>query len=225
MNKKAVVLLSGGLDSSTLLYYVRLKLGFKDIYCLTFLYGQKHSKELKCAIWQARQLGVKEHRIVNISFLGKLLGESSALISKKRNIPPLSDIPREQRNQPPTYVPQRNLIMLAIASAFAESNGIQTVFYGAQSQDSYGYWDCTPSFVKKINGILGLNRKNTICIEAPFVGWRKKKILSTGLKLGVDYSHTWTCYVGKSQICRVCPACIERLNAFKAIGYKDPLDC
>ncbi len=220
---KAVVLLSGGLDSSTLLFYLKKVLKIKSIFALTFLYGQKHSREIQAAIWQAKDAGVLHHKIINISFLKELLGNSTALTSKTIKIPEMASIPQKSLVQPPTYVPHRNLILLALAASYAEANGIQKVFYGAQQQDAYGYWDCTQEFIVSLNNVLKLNRGKPVKIIAPFAGWSKAKIIQLGLKLGVDYSHTWTCYAGKKRICGKCPSCVDRLNAFNATGNVDPL--
>lgn len=212
---RAVVLLSGGVDSTTLIYYVKKALRVGDIYALSFKYGQKHSRELDMAAWQARHIGVAEHIEVEIPAFAQLTAGSSALTDRGIAVPDMSKIPESERNQPITYVPNRNMIFLSIASAYAEAKGITNIFYGAQAQDNYGYWDCTIDFVEKINDVLGLNRKTRVKVNAPFAGKSKREVVRLGIELGVDYSHTWTCYTGEDKACGICPSCVERIHAFE----------
>jgi 7-cyano-7-deazaguanine synthase len=211
---KAVVLLSGGMDSATLLSYVKKRLDVDYICALSFVYGQKHSKELDCAKWQAEKLDVSEHRTLDISFYGDLTKGGSALTDGSIEVPDLKDVQPDQRMQPPTYVPNRNMVFLSLAAAFAEAQGITDVFYGAQAQDEYGYWDCSQDFVKRMNDVLSLNRKSRIMVRAPFAAMSKSEVVKIGLELGVDYDHTWTCYRGGSEPCGSCPSCVERNKAF-----------
>ncbi len=219
---KAVVLLSGGLDSTTLLHYMKQTLGIRDIYALSLIYGQKHARELKMASWQANVVGVKEHRLIDIGFIGELLQGGSALTNPDIPVPDLVDLEEDQLSQPPTYVPNRNMILLSTAAAWAESVGANVVFYGAQAQDQYGYWDCTVDFVTRINHVLALNRQTRIVVEAPFAERSKAELLRIGVALGVDYGHTWSCYCGGEAPCGSCPTCVERQRAFEAIGMVDP---
>lgn len=220
---KAVVLLSGGLDSSTLLHYVIQRLGATDVYALSFIYGQKHQCELQAAAWQAKAAGVKAHDVVDMGFFGALTPGASALTDARLRVPRLSDLAATELNQPPTYVPNRNMMLLSVAAAYAEARGVTSLFYGAQTQDSYGYWDCTPEFLEKINAVLGLNRRNPVTVIAPFVSLRKADEIRLGLTLGVDYAHTWTCYRGGAIPCGECPSCVERAGAFAEVGIPDPL--
>ena len=218
---KAVVLLSGGLDSTTLLHYVKSQ-GAGEIYALSLIYGQKHSREIEMAKWQADAVGVREYRCVDIGFVGGLLQGGSALTNPDIDVPDLADLEDGQLSQPPTYVPNRNMIFLSLASAWAESVGAKAVYYGAQVQDQYGYWDCTVDFVAKINDVLALNRQTQVIIEAPFAEMSKAELLRIGLKLGVDYGHTWSCYRGGDVACGSCPTCVERVRAFAEVGMNDP---
>lgn len=220
---KAVVLLSGGLDSSTLLHYVIQRLGATDVYALSFIYGQKHQCELQAAAWQAKAAGVKAHDVVDMGFFGALTPGASALTDARLSVPRLSDLAATELNQPPTYVPNRNMMLLSVAAAYAEARGVTSLFYGAQTQDSYGYWDCTPEFLEKINAVLGLNRRDPVTVIAPFVNLRKADEIRLGLTLGVDYAHTWTCYRGDATPCGECPSCVERADAFLEVGIPDPL--
>ena len=125
--------------------------------------------------------------------------------------------------QPPTYVPNRNMIFLALAAAYAESLHVNTVVYGAQRHDVYGYWDTTPDFLAQLNQVYALNRKTPVRIEAPFVQYSKADILRIGLELDVDYGQTWSCYAGGDAACGRCPTCAERLKAFEEVGIPDPV--
>jgi 7-cyano-7-deazaguanine synthase len=115
------------------------------------------------------------------------------------------------------------MIFLALAAAFAESQGVSEIFYGAQRHDMYGYWDTTPEFLEQLNQVYGLNRKTPVEILAPFVSWSKTDIVRKGLELGVDYGRTWSCYEGLAAACGRCPTCAERLKAFEEVGVVDPL--
>jgi 7-cyano-7-deazaguanine synthase len=187
----------------------------RRLYALSFIYGQKHSREIETAKWQAKAAGVSEHRIMDISVFGDLIAGSSALTDHSIAVPDLADVKRSQRKQPPTYVPNRNMVLLSIAAAYAEAKGCSDVFYGAQAQDEYGYWDCTVDFVRRINHVLRLNRGKAVTVHAPFAGKSKSEVLKIGLALGVDYSHTWSCYRGGRKPCGKCPSCVERQKAFE----------
>lgn len=221
--KPALILLSGGMDSSVLLHHVAQELRYAPIHALSFNYGQRHSRELLCARTQAQAVGAHEHRILDISFLGNLLSPGSSLLTGGTNVPDLRDISPKDLDQPPTYVPNRNMMLLAMAAACAEAQGIQDLFYGAQAQDQYGYWDCTREFLDRINTVLALNRRKNITIHAPFIDKPKAEIVRLGVRLGVNFEHTWSCYRGEETACGLCPTCVERLNAFAAAQSKDPL--
>ena len=221
--KKAVILLSGGLDSTTLLFYVKHQLNAESIHALSFDYGQKHSRELEAARWQADKAGVHGHTIIDISFFKGLVSNASALTDEHVPVPSLAELDSAQRNQPPTYVPNRNMVLLSLAAAHAEANDSTDVFYGAQLQDEYGYWDCTPEFLQNMNKVFSLNRRKAVVLHAPFMNMNKAGVLKQGLALGVDYSHTWSCYRGESSPCGTCPTCVERAKAFSEIGVTDPL--
>lgn len=220
---KAVVLLSGGMDSTTLLHYVARRLGVCEVYAISFLYGQKHRRELEAAAWQARAAGVKAHDVVDMGFYEALTAGASALTDRAIAVPRMAELEGESLTQPPTYVPNRNMILLSLAAAYGEARGVRDVFYGAQSQDRYGYWDCTQAFLSRINAALALNRRQPVTVHAPFVDMSKAEELALGVELGVDYAHTWTCYRGGDVPCGECPACVERGAAFAAAGLADPL--
>ena len=215
----AVIIVSGGMDSVTLLHYL-IKTKKVTPSVITFLYNQKHDKEVLCAKENAEMLHCKKHRILDISFLESLCSASS-LVSPHIEIPDMKDVKDDP--QPSTYVPNRNMIFLALAAAYAENCNVNVVYYGAQKHDEYGYWDTTPLFLEQLNQVYGLNRKTRVHIKAPFINYSKADILKLGMSLGVDYGKTWSCYKGEPIACGSCPTCAERLNAFSDCGIKDPL--
>ncbi|MDA0990671.1 MAG: 7-cyano-7-deazaguanine synthase, partial [Verrucomicrobia bacterium] len=151
MPERAMVLLSGGVDSTTLLHVVKHQLDVPEIVAVSFLYAQKHERELAMARHQAAIVGVAEHRELDLSILGAVTANRSALTGDVVPMPNLEELTERQRSQPPTYVPHRNLLFLSLAAATAEGLGMQDVYYGAQAQDEYGYWDCTTAFVEQLN--------------------------------------------------------------------------
>ncbi|MBN1673795.1 MAG: 7-cyano-7-deazaguanine synthase QueC [Kiritimatiellae bacterium] len=222
-DEKALVLLSGGMDSVTLLHYARARMGYAMLCALSFDYGQKHARELEMARWQAEAAGVAWHRTVDLSFLKCMLNGGSALTDETIPVPPLSAVPPADRVQPPTYVPNRNMVLLSVAAACAEAGRMGPLLYGAHRQDAYGYWDCTREFVGRLNGVLSLNRRRPVRVQAPFIDMRKADIVKIGLDLKVDYARTWSCYRGQAEACGECPTCVERLAAFREAGVTDPL--
>lgn len=221
--ERALVLVSGGADSATLLQWVARTLGVRDLVALSFAYGQKHSRELEMARRQVAAIEGVRHEIIDISFFGRLVEAGTALAGKGAEVPDLDALSAEERRQPPTYVPHRNLLFLSLAAAAAEGMALQDIFYGAQAQDEYGYWDCSPTFVERLNQVLALNRKSAVRVHAPFVGLSKADVVKIGLALGVNYAHTWTCYRGAETPCGTCPSCVERALAFRRAGRTDPL--
>jgi len=219
----AVVLLSGGIDSTVLLHHVAKELNCTPIHTLSFDYGQRHARELTCAKWQADTVGVDDHHVVSLPFLPNIVAGASTLMADGPPVPDLEALTAGDTDQPPTYVPNRNMMLLSIAAAYAESNGIRDVYYGAQAQDEYGYWDCTADFLERINAVLSLNRRDAITIHAPLVTASKADNVRKGTELGVDFSQTWSCYRGGDTPCGTCPTCVERRNAFDAVGASDPL--
>lgn len=215
----SVAIVSGGLDSVTLLHYLIKKKGLKPA-VITFLYGQKHAREVACAELHARQLGAEPHTILDLSSVACLFS-TSALTSQDVEIPDIVDVMGDP--QPPSYVPNRNMVFLSLAVAYAENHGVSDIYYGAQRHDVYGYWDTTPDFLTRLNTVYALNRKTPVNLYAPFVHYSKRDILKLGLELGVDYSSTWSCYRGRDLACGRCPTCSERLRAFQELDLIDPL--
>lgn len=219
----AVVLLSGGVDSSVLLHHVARERGAARVHAISFDYGQRHARELACARHQAEAAGVAAHRVIDLAFLGPMLRGGSALIAGGAAVPDLAALDAAALAQPPTYVPNRNLMLLSMAAAYAEAQGIHEVFYGAQAQDEYGYWDCTAAFLEGVNAVLALNRDTPVRVRAPFIDKPKRETVRAGLAIGVDFARTWSCYRGGDLACGACPTCVERLNAFRDAGAPDPL--
>lgn len=220
---RATVLLSGGMDSSVLLHHVAREIQCPEIHALSFNYGQRHSRELACAAAQARLADVESHRVMDITFMGALIQQGSALIEGGAEVPDLASLSAEDLAQPPTYVPNRNMMLLSMAAAYAEAHEMTDIYYGAQAQDEYGYWDCTRDFLRRINDVLVLNRRKPVTIHGPFIATSKADIVALGVRLGVDFAETWSCYRGGASACGTCPTCVERLKAFKANGLVDPL--
>jgi 7-cyano-7-deazaguanine synthase len=215
----SVAIVSGGMDSVTLLHYL-VKVEKRKPAVLTFKYGQKHDKEIGFAQAQAGLLGCREHRVLDLAPF-KAVFAGSALITGGPAIPDAAKVAGDL--QPVTYVPNRNMIFLALAAAFAEGHGVSDIYYGAQRHDMYGYWDTTFQFLEQLNKVYSLNRKTPITIHAPFVALSKTDILRQGLEMGIDYGRTWSCYEGREAACGRCPTCAERLKAFDEVGVVDPL--
>ncbi len=215
----AVAVVSGGMDSTTMLHYLVKKQGLHPA-LITFAYGQRHAREIDSARAQAAILGLDVPMLFDLTPFQAAFA-ASALTDASREIPDASEVAGDP--QPATYVPFRNLIFLTLAAAYAESHGASAVYYGAQRHDLYGYWDTTPDFLTRVNHVYALNRKSAISIEAPFVNYSKADILRLGFEMGVDYAQTWSCYHGGTVACGTCPTCAERLKAFAEVGVADPL--
>ncbi len=213
---KAVLILSGGVDSTTLLYEM-IKEGY-EVQALTFNYAQRHKKEIDCARKIAVLLGVS-HRVVDLCCLASLLGDSALLGGTEV---PSCHYTEEAARQ--TIVPNRNMIMLAIATGYAEAHEIPQVFYAAHKNDSAIYPDCREEFVNAMKPAIRLATAwHPVELRAPFVNLTKAEIVKIGLELKVPYEQTWSCYKGEETPCRSCPTCIEREEAFELNGAVDPL--
>ncbi len=215
MSQKAVVIYSGGMDSFTVLN-LAVKEGY-EVLPLSFNYGQKHVKELEYAANVCKQLGL-QHKVVDISAINSLLAGSSLTDD--------IDIPEghyEEESMKSTVVPNRNMMLLSMAVAYAISSGANKVFYGAHSGDHAIYPDCRPEFVEKMKAVCAIADYQPVDIVTPFLNNSKIEILTAGLKMGLDYGQSWTCYNGREKACGKCGACTERLEAFKLNNVQDPL--
>lgn len=227
MNK--VIIFSGGLDSTVLLYDVVSKLKEGEVlYCLNFYYGQRNAHE--CTAAQKIVDGLKNktpNKIVNYNISLKHVFEyltKSALLNGNYDVPKAKDVLGDP--QPLSYVPNRNMIMLSVATGFAESTESDEVFYGAQQADTLsGYWDASAEFLKAVNNVVTLNRKNAIKIQAPLINLNKEQIINLGVSLNVPFEDTWTCYDPQENLtsCGECVACANRIQGFINAGVKDPM--
>jgi 7-cyano-7-deazaguanine synthase len=223
--RKAVVLLSGGLDSATVLVLAK-DAGFA-VCALTFRYGQRHDREVQAAQEIATRFGVREHVVVDIDlrrFGGSALTADIDL--------PKGRLPEEMnRGIPVTYVPARNTIFLSFALAWAEVLGAADIFIGANALDNGGYPDCRPEYFAAYEQMANLATKSGVegrtrlAIHAPLIGLTKAQIIRRGLELGVDYSLTSSCYEPSLQgeACGGCDACRLRLGGFVECGASDPV--
>jgi len=208
-NKKCVLILSGGIDSVVLLHLLkRMKY---SVYGLTFDYGQRHKKEILYAAYWADEL-CDEWNVVDLSCVNKLISNSS-----------LTGDVDLYGNPKDTVVPNRNMMMLSIAIAWAENLGIDEVYFGANLSDYEVYPDCRQQYIVELNKASELGTNNSVKVKAPFIGMLKSDIVKLGSVLGVNFFKTWTCYKGDDFHCGKCPSCIERIKAFNNAGVKDPV--
>lgn len=222
MNKKAVILLSGGLDSATCLAIAKAK-GF-DCYALSFDYGQRHNAELHAAARIAQALGAIEHRTIKIDLAG--FG-GSALTDANIAVP--VDGVEDVNEIPVTYVPARNTVLLSFALAWSEVLKADDIYIGVNAVDYSGYPDCRPEYISAFQAMARLATKvgvegSSLNIHTPLIRLSKAEIVSEGLRLGVDYSLTVTCYQANAagEACGVCDACRLRAAGFAAAQLADP---
>ena len=218
---KAIVLLSGGLDSAVALHYAKSQ-GFDELYALSFDYGQRHATELECARQQAKNIGVIAHNVINLQL--NLWG-GSALTDPDMQVEN-GDVDRD--DIPTTYVPARNMVFLSVAASFAEAVGARNIFIGVSEVDYSGYVDCREEFITAMEQAIN---KGTVCaveenspikVHAPFLYKTKSQEIKLGMELGVDFAHTWSCYNGGERPCGTCDSCLLRAKAFAEAGYSDP---
>jgi len=215
---KAVVLLSGGLDSAVTLYLAKAR-GFK-CYCLTFDYGQRHKIELQFARRVAASIGAS-FKIIKMS----LPWQGSSLLDKSLRLP--ASRHREDGGIPSTYVPGRNIIFLSFALSYAETIGAQAIFIGAHAQDYSGYPDCRPEFFRAFAVVAAKGTKSgvesgPVKIVTPLLGKTKAGIIRTGVSLGVPFGLTRSCYAATKKPCGSCDSCYYRIKGFKEAGIEDP---
>lgn len=224
--KNALVLTSGGVDSTTALALAIEKYGSDHVIALSISYGQKHTKELEAAKAVAAHYGV-EQRFLDLALIFKD-SNCSLLEGSTEEIPEASYAEQiaETHGETPvsTYVPFRNGLFLSAAASIALSNDCEVIYYGAHADDAAGfaYPDCSPVFNKAMNDAIYEGSGHQLHIEAPFVNKTKADIVATGLKLGVPYALTWSCYEGGDHPCGKCGTCIDRAAAFAANGVADP---
>ena len=222
---KAMVLFSGGVDSTTCLGIAVDKYGAENVVALSIAYGQKHTKEIECSQKIAQHYGV-EHLYLD---LGKIFQYSncSLLSHSDQEIPTESyakQIEKTHGAPVSTYVPFRNGLFLSSAASIALSKGCEVIYYGAHSDDAAGnaYPDCSDAFNKAINDAIYIGSGNQLKVEAPFIGLTKAQVVKKGLELKVPYELTWSCYMGEDKPCGVCGTCLDRAKAFAENGVADP---
>ena len=210
--KDSVLILSGGMDSTTMLYEYKESIAI----AVSFDYGSKHNaKELQCATYHCERLGIK-HLIIPLAFMQKYF-KSSLLIGGE-------DIPEgnyDDENMKSTVVPFRNGIMLAIAAGIAESNGLKHVMMANHGGDHAIYPDCRPQFVDSMSQAISAGTYEHLNVLAPYTNITKTDIALRGKQLGIDYGHTWSCYKGGEKHCGKCGTCVERKEALRGSGIED----
>jgi len=224
-NKKAVIILSGGLDSTTCMGLAEAA-GY-ELFPISFDYGQRHKIELENAKQVAEHYGVSHrHKIIKLDFLRDFGG--SALTDDKIDVPNVVHGEAAEDEIPVTYVPGRNLLFLSIATSYAEVTHSSAIYIGVNALDYSGYPDCRPEFISKVEEVIALATKvgvegKGITIETPLINWTKAQIIQEGLKIGVPYELTTSCYNGKAEACGECDSCRLRLKGFEEAGSKDPI--
>ena len=222
---KALVLFSGGVDSTTCLGLAIDKYGKENVIALSVSYGQKHTKEIECSRKIAESYGV-EHIYLDLAKIFEY-SDCSLLEHSDREIPKESyaeQIEKGDGKPVSTYVPFRNGLFLSSAASIALSKDCEVIYYGAHSDDAAGnaYPDCSDAFNKAMGDAIYIGSGNQLRIEAPFVNMTKAEVVKTGLALKVPYELTWSCYEGKERPCGVCGTCLDRAKAFELNGVKDP---
>ena len=211
--KDSMIIYSGGLDSTTLLYEEQERIAL----AVTFAYGSNHgAREQACAEWHCRRLGI-EHVVVDLAFMGKLF--QSSLLSGADAIP---DGRYDEDNMKSTVVPFRNGIMLSVACGLAESRGLARVLMANHGGDHAIYPDCRPEFVEAMDAAMRAGTYAGVAITAPYTHLSKSDIIRRGAAMGVDYGHTYSCYRGGEHHCGTCGTCTERREAFREAGIPDP---
>lgn len=223
MVMKAVILLSGGLDSTTVLY--QAKADGCECYAISFDYQQRHRRELESASTVGNLAGVVQHQVV--SFDLRLWG-GSALTDNGIDLPQTRSLAQMSQDIPVTYVPARNTIFLSFALAYAEAINAELVYIGVNALDYSGYPDCRPDYIQAMQEVFRLGTKQgregqPIEIVTPLIDLKKTEIIQLGNQLGVPWEKTWSCYAGGDLACGVCDSCRLRLAAFAELGLKDPV--
>lgn len=223
---KKVVLLSGGIDSSTCLAVALQDCEPTDVLAVNMFYGQKHEREMRSAREIAQFYDVE---LVDIDLSMIFSKSDCSLLMRSNNAIPEGDYASQQKGNPgkpvSTYVPFRNGLMLSAAASIAVSIGAKEIYYGAHADDSAGnaYPDCSIEFTEYINNAIYSGTGGQVNVIAPFINVNKAEVVKTGLKLGVPYELTWSCYNGGEHPCGKCGTCIDRQKAFKANGVEDPV--
>lgn len=213
--KDSVIILSGGMDSVTLLYDKKEHIAL----AVTFDYGSNHAmREIECAKYHCRQLGI-EHLVINLDFMHKYF--KSSLLEGADAIP---EGHYADENMKSTVVPFRNGIMLSIACGIAESRGLHSVMIANHGGDHAIYPDCRPTFISSMSEAMAYGTYEHVRVDAPYTSITKTDIAKIGAGLGIDYTKTWSCYKGGERHCGKCGTCVERKEAFRDAGIEDMTD-
>ena len=225
-HKKAVVLFSGGVDSTTCLAIAIKKYGVENVLALSLSYGQKHDKEIECAKAVVKHYGV-DHITQDLSQVMQFSNCSLLTHSTQQIEHGSYDEQMKKHGEGPveTYVPFRNGLMISCASAIALSFNASVIYYGAHSDDAAGsaYPDCSPQFWNAMNKAIYHGSGEKLTLEAPLLNMNKGEVVKTGLELNTPYELTWSCYEGGEKACGTCGTCIDRIEAFKQNGIEDPI--
>ncbi len=214
--RRAILLLSGGMDSTTLLWWMGAE-GIPEIHTVSIDYGQRHAVELASSAVLSRLAGATSHRCLNLD-LGQIGG--NPLTDPEMDVPGAAD-----GEQIRTVVPYRNMLFVTLTAALAETEGIEHIFLSPVRDDRRAYRDCRREFYAGLQKALrlGATREEGVTLHTPFVDKWKRDVVRIGLELGVPYERTHTCYEGSRPACGACDACAERIEAFRANGVRDPL--
>lgn len=217
---KCVVPVSGGIDSTVILHQIAAESN-KEIHAVSFNYGQRHfEREMECAI-RSCYFKSETHKRINLDFFKDIVTTSS-LTNDDIDVAKAKDVIGDP--QTVNYVPNRNMMMLSICTAYAESIGATQVYHGAALVDSQaGFWDGSMEFLRAINNVNSLNRHDRVEIKAPLILKSKEDIIRLGVEHQVEFDHTWTCYEGEEEACGECTACSSRIQGFIDAGYIDPV--
>lgn len=227
---KAVVLSSGGVDSTTCLAMAVNEIGKENVVTLSFEYGQRHAKELNCAEKVAKFYRVR-HFVFNLTHIFSF--SNCSLLAKSEEHPEhasyAEQIARDGEGKVATYVPFRNGLMLSAGAALAQSlypEEACQIWIGAHADDAAGnaYADCSEAFNRSMGEAIRIGTYDLVTLRAPLNRWNKAQVVKKGLELGVPYALTWSCYEGGEKACGQCGTCIDRLEAFRANGVEDPIE-
>ena len=224
-SRKALVLLSGGIDSTLCAVLACKEFGPENVLALSLIYGQKHVKEIEAARDVTEHLGIKDHLIQQLPDIFQ--GGGSTLVDHNQPNPETTyEQLKTRQGVSPTYVPFRNANMLSVATSIALVKGADTIFYGANSEDgrNWAYPDCTPEFNGAMANAIYIGSYMKVRLVTPLQWLTKSEVVALGEKVGTPFELTWSCYNGYERACGVCSACVGRLQAFERNALRDPID-